>query len=363
MFVLGTARLPPEVVHSCHTHHAPRGHTRLEATEKSSFNIAPEMLAANAVIHAATIQASEALFTGFGLTVDHAADAMKWREYGFPGPDRYHGSDGTAPPPFGAGDLARVSHTPLLTRAECDAMIHEADADFFGWRPSPARYGTDATRTGGMIPVEELQTTFNFVNEQLQARLFAAIEGAYPDIFAHGAAGLRLQGARLVKYDAAAGGVELGYHRDGTLLTANIALNGPEEYGGGGTLVEALLASRPVAICLRAGHVLLHPGNVRHAGMAISSGVRYLLVCFVMDAHTVEHDRFCHQRGEEQMALALTSTAAGSEARRKALTRASRHFADAYACGGRIDDGRDGGTPVVDAFRALGIEVAGPDGT
>lgn len=332
------------------------------------FNIAPDMLAANEVMHEATIRASEELFTGFGLCseADHL-DTLTWREYCFPAPDTYAGSDKSAPPPFGAGDLARVSLTPLLTRTECDAMIQEADADYFGWRPSPARYGTDATRTGGMIPVEELQTTFNFVNEKLQARLFAAIVGAYPDVFRHGADGLRLQGARLVKYDAAAGGVELGYHRDGTLLTANIALNGPEDYGGGGTLVEALLASRPVAICLQAGHVLLHPGNVRHGGMAITSGVRYVLVCFVMDAHTVEHDRFCHQRGEEQMAHALASTAAGSEARREALTRASRHFADAFACGSRIDDGRDGGTPVVEAFRALGIELAvgpeGPDGT
>ena len=97
--------------------------------------------------------------------------------------------------------------------------------------------------------------------------------------------------------------------------------------------------------------------------MAISSGVRYVLVCFVMDAYTVEHDRFCHQRGEEQMAHALASTAAGSPARRSALMRASRHFADAYACGSRIDDGRDGGTPVIEAFRALGIELAVPDGT
>ena len=39
------------------------------------------------------------------------------------------------------------------------------------------------------------------------------------------------------------------------------------------------------------------------------------------------------------------------------LRSAAGHFADAFACGARVDDGRDGGT-VVDAFREFGIELA-----
>eukprot|EP00966_Prymnesium_polylepis_P171648 3968738-Prymnesium_polylepis.1 len=78
-----------------------------------------------------------------------------------------------------------------------------------------------------------------------------------------------------------------------------------------------------------------------------------------MDAHFVEHDRYCTQRGEEACAAVLSSTAAGSEERRLGLMGAARHFADAFAAGARVDDGRDGGVPVVEAFRALGIELGG----
>eukprot|EP00227_Mantoniella_beaufortii_P002885 CAMPEP_0197605134 /NCGR_PEP_ID=MMETSP1326-20131121/42537_1 /TAXON_ID=1155430 /ORGANISM="Genus nov. species nov., Strain RCC2288" /LENGTH=87 /DNA_ID=CAMNT_0043172885 /DNA_START=1 /DNA_END=260 /DNA_ORIENTATION=+ len=54
---------------------------------------------------------------------------------------------------------------------------------------------------------------------------------------------LRLHDARLVRYAAAEGRVELGCHRDGTILTVNIALNALSEYEGGGTRFEALSAS------------------------------------------------------------------------------------------------------------------------
>ena len=80
-------------------------------------------------------------------------------------------------------------------------------------------------------------------------------------------------------------------------MTVNIALNRPDDYTGAGTLIEALepaavLDAEPVeglrgsdgAVRLPKGHALVHPGNARHAGAAIRSGVRWVLVCFI-DGH------------------------------------------------------------------------------
>eukprot|EP00959_Pyramimonas_sp_CCMP1952_P338160 7081674-Pyramimonas_sp.AAC.1 len=101
-------------------------------------------------------------------------------------------------------------------------------------------------------------------------------------------------------------------HRDGTLLTVNIALNDRVEYQGGGTVFAALTTEDANAanadedagggsgggggggggggaIRLRRGHALLHPGEVLHGGQAITSGVRYVLVLFLMDTTAVEH--------------------------------------------------------------------------
>ena len=82
-------------------------------------------------------------------------------------------------------------------------------------------------------------------------------------------------------------------HRDGLLVTANIALNSNEEYTGGGTVIEELVLQgdtessdttrSAMPIRLDQGHVLLHPGGVRHCGAPITSGIRYVLVLFIMD--------------------------------------------------------------------------------
>ena len=108
----------------------------------------------------------------------------------------------------------------------------------------------------------------------------------------------------MVRYDASEGRTELGCHRDGTLLTVNIALNALSEYQGGGTRFEALEKASSAStsggggvdgggggglgvdsrygqtvgggggdgsdvegdvVKIECGHVLVHPGEVRHA--------------------------------------------------------------------------------------------------
>ena len=63
---------------------------------------------------------------------------------------------------------------------------------------------------------------------------------------------LRLAFARILKYDASLGHVALGHHCDGPLVTLGVALNGADEYDGGGTVI-ALLQERDLLERERAG--------------------------------------------------------------------------------------------------------------
>ena len=154
-------------------------------------------------------------------------------------------------------------------------------------------------------------------------------------------ADIRLQEARLVKYNATAGQTELGMHRDGPVVTATVALNAPQEYEGGGTLIEALgTAGQPAngapdsaaAFRVERGCAVLHPGSVRHGGAELTSGVRYILVCFLFDATVVDHDRRCLLRANAALSKALSANR-GSEFSVALLREAVAEFDRSLLCG------------------------------
>ena len=83
----------------------------------------------------------------------------------------------------------------------------------------------------------------------------------------------------VVKYDAegqdAFRGLDM--HEDGSAYSFNALLNDPSEFTGGGTLFEESgLTLRP-----QQGEVLIHRGKLRHAGVQITAGRRYVLVGFI----------------------------------------------------------------------------------
>ena len=236
------------------------------------------------------------------------------------------------PAPFTADDLARVSCSPILSPDECQEIIEECDNHYFGWGTSGSRYGTPAERIGNIIKLEDLSRTYSLVNFELLPRLFPAIVNAFPGLRAS-PANLRLAGSRIVKYDASEGRVELGLHRDGKLITANIALNDINDYEGGGTYIEGLHYFMDNPIKLERGHVLLHPGDVRHGGAPITKGQRYVLVCFIIDKTIIPHEKYCHDRVnidiEALRAIPSNDDSRTVEEREILLASAAKHCSDA----------------------------------
>jgi hypothetical protein len=197
-----------------------------------------------------------------GQTVDDL-----WESYSFAADpaagEALYGRDALPHAPFGVADMARVSRQPLFTAAECEAVIAEAEAEP-RWREA-GRIAFYARKAGSTRQLESLPAACAWFGDQFDQVLIPAIASAFP--LALQDAELRVADARLVKYNASAGQIALGVHRDGPTLTATIALNPLACYEGGGTHIEALTghASGHVLKC-DVGHVLLHPGILRHSG-------------------------------------------------------------------------------------------------
>lgn len=244
------------------------------------------------------------------------------------------------PPPFSTPrDLARISKTPILTPSECHDIISECESHYYGWGGSRERYGTPQDRVGYMIKLEDLSRSYSIVNFDLLPRLFPSILNAFPDALAGRTTpeNFRLGGCRIVKYDASDGHVELGLHRDGLLITANIALNDLRDYEGGGTYVEGVSHNFMASpIRLPKGHVMLHPGDVLHGGAPITNGIRYVLVCFILDKSIIPHEKYCQDRMQLDIEAARRISPTDkerAEERSKLLASATKHCADAYAFG------------------------------
>ena len=81
-----------------------------------------------------------------------------------------------------------------------------------------------------------------------------------------------------VKYDADGGQKLLKPHRDGSVLSFNIALNPSSEFDGGGTW----FASLDDAVKIDQGEICSHASALLHGGHGITRGRRYILVAFVI---------------------------------------------------------------------------------
>ena len=72
--------------------------------------------------------------------------------------------------------------------------------------------------------------------------------------------------------------VELGVHRDGSIISFNILLNSSVDFCGGGTKFPGL---KNLTIRGSKGAAIIHCGKLKHSGVRITKGERMLLVGFI----------------------------------------------------------------------------------
>eukprot|EP00614_Pseudopedinella_elastica_P010549 CAMPEP_0172609704 /NCGR_PEP_ID=MMETSP1068-20121228/29633_1 /TAXON_ID=35684 /ORGANISM="Pseudopedinella elastica, Strain CCMP716" /LENGTH=242 /DNA_ID=CAMNT_0013413269 /DNA_START=14 /DNA_END=742 /DNA_ORIENTATION=+ len=204
-----------------------------------------------------------------------------------------------------AGDAPRPlvaqSKNPLISAEICEHIIQECEAVAAargGWTTQRhAQYPTTD------IPVTQLPGTIKWFREHLLPEAaFPFLAGVFRGWFPPSAMtqsledddirlSFRVVDAFVAKYNASSGQRHLLPHRDGSVFSFNVALNGAGEYEGGGTFfrqLESLSPSPqqckdgpPGVVRSPQGHLMAHSSALMHGGHPIESGCRYLLIAFV----------------------------------------------------------------------------------
>ena len=164
----------------------------------------------------------------------------------------------------------------ILNANECKQMVemaetyHDKLSGDKNWTTS-RHYAVPTTD----IPVYQIPELLSWFNEQLKYKIFPAMEVNF-DIDSS-CSRLRIFDAFLVKYDASTGQKRLPLHNDQSEFSLTIAMNPLNEYEGGGTY----FCETNETFKTEAGGVISFHGDLLHAGITITKGKRYIIVCFI----------------------------------------------------------------------------------
>ena len=206
-----------------------------------------------------------------------------------------------------------IHHTrqPVVSDGEVDALVSEAGAAIASGARSNFSYTEQQNL--GEVHTADLPMARAWLARRLSDTFYPLVA----DRFGLEASSLRVFDSLIIHYDASKGGVRQPVHRDGALISLNIALSHRSDYEGGGTFFEGLAAAErahaaagapssdvlptaslghPAAtgdpssatLMLDRGHVMCHASGLRHAGHRIRKGERWVLVVFLLATH-VEH--------------------------------------------------------------------------
>jgi hypothetical protein len=189
--------------------------------------------------------------------------------------DNWAGCPSESSIPHEGGCLLHKTTKPVFTSQECQLVVTEAErvaSTVMDWTRN--RHGNYPTTD---LPIVELPQTLELFKRALAERIYPLLRAQFgpylPD-----PTKLRVADGFVVKYDADAGQTSLKPHRDGSVVSFNIALNPSDEYEGGGTW----FASTDSAVRIEVGQMCSHASALLHGGHPITSGKRYILVAFVI---------------------------------------------------------------------------------
>lgn len=164
------------------------------------------------------------------------------------------------------GNIRSCFSGALFTPDQCDEL--KRMSEHHAYRSDPSWRGMPCKR----VP-EYISTT-----EAHFQQLFHHLYLVYPGMRK---GSLRFESdnePHLVKYSGVTmNGAPLHVDAEHKTLTANVLLSDGDDFGGGGTYIKAIDRTMK----LNQGEVLVHPGNLEHAGKDITFGVRHLLVAFL----------------------------------------------------------------------------------
>ena len=205
--------------------------------------------------------------------------------------------------------VAFTTRAPVLTPAECRAVLAEVDAHVagaLGGRWGSVRRATVPTTD---IAVEDVPALVPWLRALLATRLFPMLAACFP-LLADGSrlapGRLRVHDAFVVRYDAARGSTSLPEHSDTSACSVSLSLNERgRDFEGGGLFLRCLGGAGAGAcagaaagagagsereheadgaggvFCAPEGCATAFMGPLRHGGAPITRGVRVILVLFL----------------------------------------------------------------------------------
>lgn len=166
--------------------------------------------------------------------------------------------------------IQRFNYNKLFSKNICEWIIFESEEyvkNNGGW--TTRRHENYPTTD---IPVEKIKNIFNFVLFSF-TDIFNKIKKSY--CFTEEVS-FNIKDLFIVKYDEQMQN-KLDLHHDGSFLSINILLSDTKEFEGGGTYFNDGLT-----VFLEQGDVLVHSGKVKHSGLPVTKGTRYIMVAFVV---------------------------------------------------------------------------------
>ena len=165
--------------------------------------------------------------------------------------------------------LQRFSFAKVYTPDICRFIITECEKyaeNNGGW--TTKRHHNYPTTD---LPVEKISSIFGLIMETMRS-IVVKLKKCY---CLHEKIAINFSDLFVVKYREN-GQNYLDMHHDGSFLSFNILLSDTNDFNGGGTYFDDGLTTH-----LEQGDILIHSSRIRHAGLPITKGTRYLLVGFI----------------------------------------------------------------------------------
>lgn len=165
--------------------------------------------------------------------------------------------------------LQRFHYTTVYTPDICRFIINECEKYSLnngGW--TTKRHNNYPTTD---LPVEKIPSIFGLILETMKT-ISKKVHKSYG---LHENMIVNINDLFVVKYKEDAQNY-LEMHKDGSFLSFNILLSDKNDFEGGGTYFDDGLTSH-----LEQGDILIHSSRIKHSGLPIVKGIRYLLVGFL----------------------------------------------------------------------------------